>query len=249
MPILHDMHCHLDFMANGEEVARDAQAAGTHIFANTVEPSGYTAACGRFAEFGNVRIGLGLHPWWVDAEDPAQQIAAFEQLLPDTRYVGEIGLDFGRRGSATRDTQVEAFTRIAQLCADAGGKLLSLHAVRSAETVLDILECTGALATCTCIFHWFSDTSTQLLRARRAGCFFSVNPMMASTGRGREYIKAIESDCLLLEADAPPEQGMDYSYGELCVQLGRAGEAIVAAHGDAVLDTIAATSKRLLNSM
>ena len=249
MSILHDMHCHLDFMANGEEVARDAQAAGTYIFANTVEPDGYATACGRFAEFGNVRIGLGLHPWWVDAEDPSRQVAAFEEQLPNARYVGEIGLDFGRRGAATRDMQMEAFSHIAKLCADAGGKLLSLHAVRSAETVLDILERTGALTTCTCIFHWFSDTSTQLLRARHAGCFFSVNPMMASTGRGREYIKAIESDRLLLEADAPPEQGMAYSYRELCTQLGRASEAIASAHGDAVLDTIAATSKRLLGSM
>ena len=155
-------------------------------------------------------------------------------------------MDFGRRGAATRESQIEAFTRIARLCADEGGKLLSLHAVRSAETVLDVLERTGALTSCTCIFHWFSDTSAQLLRARRAGCFFSVNPMMASTGRGREYIKAIETERLLLEADAPPEQGMAYSYGELRMQLQAAADAIAAAHGSHALDAIATTSEKLL---
>ena len=246
MPALHDMHCHLDFMTNGEEVAGAAQAAGTLIFANTVEPNGYAAACGRFGAFGSVRIGLGLHPWWVDAESPDRQLEVFEGLLPQTHFVGEVGLDFGRRGAATRDVQVAAFTRIAQLCAKAGGKLLSLHAVRSAETVLDILEHTGALANCTCIFHWFSDTSVQLLRARRAGCFFSVHPMMASTGRGREYIKAIEPDRLLLEADAPPEQGMAYSYDELRSQLQKASDAIAASRGESALETIARTSEQLL---
>ena len=249
MPELHDMHCHLDFMSNGEKVAADAQAAGTLIFANTVEPDGFTMARRRFGGYENVRVGIGLHPWWVDGENPCQQLATFERLLHETPFVGEIGLDFGRRGAATRDAQVESFTHIAQLCASVGGKLLSLHAVRSAQTVLDILERTGALDTCTCIFHWFSDTSVQLLRARRAGCFFSINPMMASTGRGREYIKAIEVDRLLLEADAPPEQGMAYSYNELHAQLERAGDAIAAAHGEAALNVIAKTSNHLLGRM
>ena len=246
MAQLHDMHCHLDFMTNGEQVAADAASAGSLIFANSVTPEGFEGACKRFGTCENVRIGLGLHPWWVAEDTLCQRLDAFERNLPSTRFVGEIGLDFGRRGAATRDLQLKAFERIARLCADAGGKLMSLHAVRSAETVLDILEETGALTNCTCIFHWFSDTSVQLLRARRAGCYFSVNPMMASTGRGREYIRAIEVDRLLLEADAPPEQDMPYSYSELSSQLQKAADAVAASRGPDALDTIAATAVRLL---
>ena len=246
MTMLHDMHCHLDFMTNGEQVAEEARAAGTLIFANTVEPGGFDGAIERFGNFDNVSIGLGFHPWWMQEETLDDQLNVFEMRFESTRFIGEVGLDFGRRGKATADIQVAAFTRIAQLCGSAGGKLLSLHAVRSAETVLDILERTGALANCTCIFHWFSDTSVQLLRARRAGCFFSINPMMASTGRGREYIKAIETDRLLLEADAPPEQGMAYSYGELHTQLEKAAEAVASSHGPDALATIAATAEHLL---
>ena len=41
---LHDMHCHLDFMENGEEVAREAERAGSLLFATTVTPAGYEAA-------------------------------------------------------------------------------------------------------------------------------------------------------------------------------------------------------------
>ena len=64
MTALHDMHCHLDFMANGEEVAAAARTQGTLLFANTVTPEGYQAARDRFCCFDNVIVGFGMHPWW-----------------------------------------------------------------------------------------------------------------------------------------------------------------------------------------
>ena len=246
MASLHDMHCHLDFMANGELVAAEAAASGTMLFANTVTPAGFEGALERFGTSENVRIGLGFHPWWVSADNLNCNLDTFEQHLIETRFVGEIGLDFGRRGEENREEQLRAFRRIAALCAAAGGKLISLHAIRSAETALDILEESGAIESCTCIFHWFSDSSTQLARARRAGCYFSVNPMMAAAKRGREYLRAIAPDHLLLETDAPPEEGMRYSYEELRAQLAAAADAIAASHGPDVLDTVAATAERLL---
>lgn len=41
---LFDAHCHLDFMSNMEEVARDAAADGLHVLATTVTPQGYLRA-------------------------------------------------------------------------------------------------------------------------------------------------------------------------------------------------------------
>ena len=64
---MHDAHVHLDFRANGEQVAADAAAAGTLLFANTVTPGGFIAARARFDTCENVRVGWGMHPWWVDA--------------------------------------------------------------------------------------------------------------------------------------------------------------------------------------
>ncbi len=80
------------------------------------------------------RIGVGAHPWWatdVDG-DEAARIAA------QAPYIGEVGLDFGKAHAATRDRQVENFSHIA--AAAPAGALLSIHAVRSADTVLDLLE-------------------------------------------------------------------------------------------------------------
>lgn len=64
----HDMHCHLDFMANAEEVAADAAEAGSLLFANTVTPEGWLDARSRFAAYSNVTVGFGMHPWWVETD-------------------------------------------------------------------------------------------------------------------------------------------------------------------------------------
>ena len=213
---VHDAHCHLDFMSNGEEVARAAQQDGMTIFANTVTPSGFTAAKARFQAYPNVFVGLGMHPWWVDASFDAGQ---FERLASQTCFIGEVGLDFSERRAQNRDEQLDAFGQIAGICARQGGKLLSIHAVKSVQTVLDILERAGALDACTCIFHWFSDSSDALTRARNAGCYFSVNPMMLNTRRGREYVRQLPTNRLLCETDAPPGEGVAYEYSALAASL------------------------------
>ena len=54
-----------------------------------------------------------------------------------------------------------------------------------------------------CIFHWFTGTAAERRRAIEAGAWFSINPRMLKTKSGRETIKAIPADRLLLETDAP----------------------------------------------
>lgn len=249
--IMHDLHVHLDFMANGEAVAADALAAGAMLFANTVTPDGYRAARGRFAGFGNVRVGAGLHPWWVTGEVAAAEAQADElvALLDGTRFVGEVGLDFGARHGGTqktREAQAAAFTRIVQACAERGGKALSIHSVKAAREVLDILEGASALERCTCIFHWYTGPSDQLKRAIDLGCLFSVGARMAATAKGREYVKAIPARQLLLETDAPPGEGAPYSFAELQDELQAAARIIEAAKGAEALEAIRAHSEELL---
>ncbi len=134
-----------------------------------------------------------------------EQLAQFESLLDKTQLVGEVGLDFSPKHSKTREAQIEAFTRIASLCANRTGKILSLHAVDASTEVLDILEETGCLDACTCIFHWFSGSSEDLIRARDAGCLFSMGRQMLASRRGSSYILAVDWDHILIETDYYPE--------------------------------------------
>lgn len=243
MDALHDMHCHLNFMANAEDVVADARDAGTLLFANTVTMDEYRCARKRFADAPNVRVGLGTHPWWADSRFDFDR---FQALASKTRFIGEIGLDFGKRHQENRQEQLDAFVLAANVCARQTDKLISLHAVHAASEVLDILQQSAALDTCTCVFHWFSGSSDQLKRAIEAGCFFSVGPRMLATGKGREYVKAIPAGQLLLETDAPPAQGQRYSYDELRAELQHAAEQIAALKGPEAIERIALSTQALL---
>ena len=203
---LYDMHCHLDFLADPRSLAERAAGVGIGAFSTTVAPGDYERARTALAGVPGFRVGVGAHPWWVaDGRVDKASLALIEQLLPETPFVGEVGLDFAPRRAAPIPAQLAAFERITAACGALGGKLLSLHAVRDADAVLDVLERTSCLDTCRCIFHWFSCSSDELTRAIHAGCYFSINPRMFETKRGRAYARVIPLDRLLIETDEPPE--------------------------------------------
>lgn len=220
-----DMHCHLDRMANAAQVARDARERGMALFCTTITPDDARAAQARFTEHRHVRVGIGLHPWWVErgthGERAAERAAA---LAATSRYIGEIGLDFSCAHVQTRAEQLAAFELICQACASHAipGRIMSIHAVRAAAEALDILERYGLHAQATCIFHWFSGTSDDLARARRLGCRFSINERMLATRRGREYARQMPLDRLLLETDAPERLDTSGSAQALDASLARA---------------------------
>lgn len=179
-------------------------------------------------DFPFIKLAVGLHPWWVSVDEDclAEELRAFDAALSETHYVGEVGLDFSRRRITTRDAQLCAFRHIAGACAKEGGKVLSIHCVKAYDDALSILKSSGCLASCTCIFHWFSGSFPQLAQAVDAGCFFSVSARMLETKKGREYAKAIPLQKLLLETDAPaavdPERehpSIAYSYDQMRRQL------------------------------
>lgn len=287
MTPMHDMHCHLGFMENGEDVAAEALEAGTLLFANAVTPAEWLDARKRFSRFGNVAIGFGMHPWWVTGGSVAETVgdgsaksqrerrreaqqralelaqnasagggleaqAQRDQVIDlldehDPILIGEVGLDFGWSHISSRGEQLAMFDAIASWAAKQNGKLLSIHAVKASQEAFDILEQSGALDACTCVFHWFTGPSDLLKQAVQAGCFFSCGPRMLATGKGREYVKAIPAERILLETDAPPQQGMPYSYSELRAELEHVAAGIVALKGKGALETIAHTSKSILS--
>ena len=295
------MHCHLDFMTNGQDVAADALAAETLLFANTVTPEGWLATREQYSASPNVVMGFGMHPWWVGeysdgnlksggeakqrdvqqrprsqqdqqqrqlsqrAEHKRQAQEALANETPDSeeaiaqrkrvielleehnpRIIGEIGLDLSWRHVHTRAEQLRMFEMIANWAARGEGKLLSLHSVKAARETFDVLDRAGAFQSCTCVFHWFTGSSDLLHRAIQSGCYFSCGPRMLATAKGREYVKAIPVDRLLLETDAPPTQGMPYSFEELRTDLESVASSIAAIKGEAALATIAETSAQLL---
>ena len=149
--------------------------------------------------------GRRLQPQQLDARggDRLAERAA-GGLFEQPERLGEVGLDFAPRRDGTQERQLAAFERVASAC-DQGGKVVSIHAVRAATQVLDVLERHRSCERNVCIIHWFSGTSDELTRAVRLGCRFSVGTRMLATKRGRAYVRAIPPDRLLLETDLPDD--------------------------------------------
>lgn len=231
---LFDMHCHLDRMTNADEVAREAAADGIALFCTTVSPTDTLAAQARFGTMPNIRVGVGLHPWWVaDGRIGESEGKQATQLAVSSRFIGEVGLDFGPRHAASAQRQLDAFEAIVRACAEhtVENHVLSIHAVRAAGEVLDILEHHGLAANAHCIFHWFTGTSEQLARALDAGCFFSVSERMLATKRGREYARQIPLDRLLLETDLPEQLDKPCTADQIEVSLMRALHELARIRG------------------
>ena len=248
MELFADMHCHANFADNATDFANAARTDGLHLFSCTVEPCGYRRAHDAFRSCENVRVGLGAHPWWVASGSVSQaDMERFCELAARESWIGEIGLDFGARHGSTlgaKEAQLAAFQRAAQaLCG--GGKIVSLHAVKSADAVMDSLQEAGALEGNTCIFHWFSGSSSELSRAIGLGFFFSVNSMMLSTRRGREYAKAIPATRLLLETDLPEQGAGQVSYEAYRKRLDEAALQINELRGHDIVGRINETSETL----
>jgi TatD DNase family protein len=104
-------------------------------------------------------VGLGIHPHLV-GQYP-NELASFEKYLPESRYVGEVGLDAGPEHYKTYAEQKAVFEAIVKLCAQAHGKILSVHCVRAGKDVLNLIETFLAGTTNTVVLHWFSGTESE----------------------------------------------------------------------------------------
>lgn len=251
-----DAHCHVGFATHAAQAADDLAAQGVRCFSNTVEPSEYERLRNLLGERKNVRVGVGLHPWWVlDGSCGEDDVARFERAARHSRFVGEIGLDFGKRfEQAPLERQrlmTRAFERAVAVCADPcpgpgspGQRVrraVSLHSVRAAARVLDALERTGCASRQVCILHWFSGTSDELQRAIRLGCWFSVGERMLESRRGREYAKAMPLARLLLETDEPAAPGAVIDARRHADALARTAGEIARLRGCEVGAVLAAT--------
>lgn len=232
-PRLFDAHCHLDLMAHPDAVADEATALGLGLFDCGVNPRDFSAANERACRQPGIIAGVGLHPWWLaDGHCGFDEINLLCEVAAQERYIGEVGLDFSARFAGSEPLQIQALDRLCEALAQhpLTGRVISIHAVRSAGTVLDILESHGLLipnpSSPVIIFHWFSGTSDELVRARDAGCYFSVNERMLASKRGREYARQISLDRLLLETDAPAESNTETSAQSLIRSLTRTLERI-----------------------
>lgn len=199
--MIYDSHCHLDLMDNMVEIIKDVSESSLGIFAVGTTPKSYIREIEFCKNIPNIYVGLGMHPQL--ASSGYDDMFLFEKLVKSSSYIGEVGLDFGPEYFETKELQVSNFSKVIRLCEMYGNKVISIHSLKSTESVIDIIEKNHIDRNNTYIFHWFTGTLMQLKRAVDLGAYFSINPRMLRTKSGIEIIKNIPLNRILIETDAP----------------------------------------------
>lgn len=210
---LFDMHCHLDFANNYEQIAEESTSFGITALSSTVMPTSYVSDLEKFNDYENIFIGLGIHPWWIANHRVSEvDFARFEDLIVDAHFVGEIGLDFSAKYKPSKTLQEASFVRIVQAIKASGdNKVITLHGVHSATALMDILYSYNIFSNNTCLFHSFNGSAEEFGRALATGAFFSVGKRMLASEKGAQFAAAIPDNQLVLETDNPPHEGTNWS--------------------------------------
>ena len=194
-----DLHCHVDLYPDPVAILDEAERRGAFVLAVTTTPKAWRVTTRLVGERSRVRVGLGLHPELV--AERHGEAALLCALLPEARYVGEIGIDGSPPHRHSLKLQRDVFRRVLAECARLGGRVLSIHSRGAADDVLDAVEAQPDAGLP--ILHWFSGTSRQLARAIELGCWFSVGPAMVRSAKGRALVARMPPERLLTETDAP----------------------------------------------
>lgn len=178
-----------------------AERAGIYTLAVTTTPKAWPRNRDLTQPCKYVRAALGLHPQLV--AERHGEFDLWEKYLPEARYVGEVGLDAGLHCYRSFDLQQQVFVRILAMCAEVGGKILTVHSTRAVKSVLDSIEAHLPPDRVRVILHWFTGSMAEARRAVSLGCYFSINGEMMRTNSARQLVADLPIERLLTETDGP----------------------------------------------
>jgi len=196
-----DFHCHLDLYPDHAALIEECNREGVATLAVTTTPKAWARNREMAADATHVRVALGLHPQLVCERE--SEIALFESLLSESRYVGEVGLDGSPRFYKSLAAQERVFERVLRACAEHGDKVLSVHSLRSVSKVLGHVEKSLPPGRGRVVLHWFTGSPSEAKRAIDLGCYFSVNSEMLKGPRHRALVEQLPIESILTETDGP----------------------------------------------
>lgn len=194
-----DLHTHLDLYPNALDILARVNQVNRFTLAVTTSPRAWIATSQVFKGHTNIKVALGLHP-----EIATEKFNEFDLLLSSIQksdFIGEVGIDGSARYAKSLDKQELIFDRTIKECERAGGRIISIHSRGAASKILSIIRKYPACGTP--ILHWFSGSITELKKAVEMKCFFSVNPVMIKSKKGKDLVSRIPSGLVLPESDGP----------------------------------------------
>jgi len=182
-----DLHAHVDVRT----AADDLVGLSAVIFAATRSLAEARTAVQR--QDDRVVWGVGCHPSLLSSHASFDPVA-FRELIRQTAFVGEFGLDGSSEVPPERQLQT---LRGALGVLASEPRITSLHSNRAANQLLDELDLQTVPGV---VLHWWLGSATATRRAATLGCYFSVNAAMCRRSGALHHIPL---DRMLTETDHP----------------------------------------------
>lgn len=157
------------------------------------------------SEHGQIRIALGIHPWFSDgiAERDCVRLEAMLARYPQA-WVGEIGLDFYDKTQTPpqRERQIQVFVRqlaIAQtLC-----RRVIIHNLKATADIAAAVKQTGFAQGG--IVHAFSGSAEEARVLTKLGFKIGIGSLLLNPNarKVRDTLKALNDGDFVLETDSP----------------------------------------------
>ncbi|XVE62375.1 hypothetical protein DITRI_Ditri06bG0113400 [Diplodiscus trichospermus] len=206
---LFDVHCHLQdprIFNKAPQLIATALDSGVRNFAvNGVSEKDWHLVKEMGDKYPSVIPCFGVHPWYVAERSPNwfSTLKEFFETTPSAA-VGEIGLDKGSKGREIDfNDQVEVFQQQLKLAKELK-KPASVHCVRAFGDLLQIVKDIGPFPDGV-ILHSYVGSAEMVPEFAKSGAYFSLSgfimPMKAQ--KAKKMLKAIPSERILLESDAP----------------------------------------------
>lgn len=194
-----DLHTHLDLYPDSLNILDRVNKENHFTLSVTTSPKAWIATSQVFKGNENIKVALGLHP--EVAVQKFNELDLLLEMVHKVDFIGEIGIDGSANYTRTLNKQELIFDSTIRECEKAGGRIISIHSKRAVTKVLSIIR---KYPNCGIpILHWFSGSITELQEAVKLNCFFSINPLMLKSQKGRDLASRIPSALVLPESDGP----------------------------------------------
>nr|XP_043624899.1 uncharacterized metal-dependent hydrolase YabD-like [Erigeron canadensis]XP_043624900.1 uncharacterized metal-dependent hydrolase YabD-like [Erigeron canadensis] len=206
---LFDAHCHLQdprIFSKAPKLINTALESGIlHFAVNGVSEKDWHLVKEMSDNYPSVIPSFGLHPWFIMDRTPnwLTSLREFFDANPSAA-VGEIGLDKGSHGKTIDfNDQVETFRLQLQLAKELK-RPASVHCVRAFGDLLDIMKSVGPFPEGV-ILHSYLGSAEMVPEFAKLGAYFSFSGflMAMKENKAKKMLKAVPSDRILLETDAP----------------------------------------------
>lgn len=195
--LLIDTHVHIDHYPDPQKVAREYERLKIYTLFVTNLPELFNKHYKAFQGFKYVRLCIGFHPQVASEFNFNESL--FNELIHNTRYIGEVGLDFYNEHVEIKNRQIRTFDYITSPSFNKG-RIYSIHSKNAEDIVLEILLGNKVKHA---IFHWYSGKLSTLDKIVDSGYYFSLNPKMLLSKNGLKIIERLPLDRILFETDGP----------------------------------------------